>query len=207
MEAFCEAAEEQRRDTLHGHFLIWIKIGLLRRLLYSTDNKVKNKAKEEYMKYIDQVMSTSHEMFPLDVNMDHICTHCAALGSIDTMYKNRESDKSSDRSSKDNQPLQDARHKTKCHQIYSKVMQCRTCNISEIGTDIVSNSLKKLKAKLGSNVPVPVPNNLLDVAAYRFGYDIDMEDSKDGYKIINENKEDSFWNDSKAREILLRMCV
>ena len=34
-----------------------------------------------------------------------------------------------------------------------------------------------------------------------------MEDSKDGYILIHENKEDSFWNDLKARVLLLRMCL
>ena len=95
LEAFCEAIEEQGRGTLHGHFLIWIKnFDLLRRLLHSTDNNVKNKAKEEYIKYIDQVMSASHGLFPLDMNTNHTCTHCADSGrSIDAMYKNRESEK------------------------------------------------------------------------------------------------------------------
>ena len=149
------------------------KSGLLRRLLHSIDNKVKNKANKEYMKYIDQVMSASHGTFPLDINMDHTCTNCTAPGSIDALYKNRESKKkNSDTSSKDNQPLRDARHKTECHQIDSKVMQYKTCAIPARPTAVVSNYLKNLKAKLGSNVPIPVPHNLLDVAAYRFGYDV-----------------------------------
>ena len=183
------------------------KFDLLRRLLHSTDNKVKNKAKEEYIKYIDQVMSASHGLFSLDMNTDHTCTHCAASGSIDTMYKNWESNKkSNDSSPKDNQPLQDARHKSKCHQIDGKVMQCKACDIPERPADIVSNSLKKLKVKLGSNVPIPIPCNLLNVSAYRFGYNIDMTDSRGEYKVINENNKDSFWNDPKARAILLRIC-
>ena len=34
-----------------------------------------------------------------------------------------------------------------------------------------------------------------------------MEDSKDGYILVHENKEDSFWNDLKARVLLPRMCL
>ena len=71
-------------------------------------------------------------------------------------------------------------------------MQCEMCNIPERPTDIVSSSLKNLKDKLGSSVPIPVPCNLLDVAAYRFGYDIDMIDSRGEYTLINGNQEDSF---------------
>ena len=50
----------------------------------------------------------------------------------------------------------------------------------------IGRNFKKLKAKLESNVPIPVSYNFLDVAAYRFGYDIYIEDSKDRYKISNE---------------------
>ena len=71
-------------------------------------------------------------------------------------------------------------------------MQCKMCNIPERPTDIVSGALKRLKDKLGSSVPIPVPCNLLDVAAYRFGYDIDMIDSRGEYMLINENQEIAF---------------
>ena len=68
VEAFCQAIEEQGRGSLHGHFLVWIKgFALMRSMIYSKDEAVKNEAKKTYIKYVDQVMSATYGKFPLDM--------------------------------------------------------------------------------------------------------------------------------------------
>ena len=147
----------------------------MRSMLYSEDEAVKIEAKTKYIHYIDQVMSATYGNFPLDMEITHNCTTCTNVGSIDDVYKNRESVTKSNDLQKDNQPLRDARHKIKSHEIDGQVMQCKTCNNLKRPTDIISDSLKNLKDKLKSNVPVPLSRELLDVAAYRFGYDVDLD--------------------------------
>ena len=75
--------------------------------------------------------------------------------------KNRESVTKSNDLQKDNQPLRDARHKIKSHEIDGQVMQRKTCNNLKRPTDIISDSLKNLKDKLKSNVPVLFLGNFL----------------------------------------------
>ena len=84
-------------------------------------------------------------------------------------------------------------------------MQCKMCTIPERPTDIVSSSLKNLKEKLGSSVLIPVSCHFLDFAACIFACDIDTIDSRGEYTLINQNQEDSFWNNPRARAILLRI--
>ena len=175
----------------------------MRSMLYSEDKAVKIDARTKYIQYIDQVMSATYGNFFLDMEITHKCTKCTNVGSIDDVYKNRESVTKSNDLQKDNQPLRDARHKIKSHEIDGQVMQCKTCNNLKRPTDIISDSLKNLKDKLKSNVPVPLSRELLDVAAYRFGYDVDLDEKTCNYKVTNKNNHDSFWNDPRARKILL----
>ena len=79
-------------------------------------------------------------------------------------------------------------------------MQCKSCNAMKRQTDIISDSLNNFKDKLKGNVPFPLSPELLDVAAYRFGYDVDANQ-----KVTNNNNHDSFWNGPRARNILLRL--
>ena len=46
---------------------------------------------------------------------------------------------------------------------------------------------------------------LLDVAAYRFGYDVDLDGKKCNYNVTNKNNPDSFWNNPRTLNILLRL--
>ena len=196
VEAFCQAIEEQGRGSLHGHFLVWIKgFALMRSMIYSKDEAVKNEAKKTYIKYVDQVMSATYGKFPLDMGTPHTCAKCTNEGSIDEIYENRKSVSKGNALQKDNQPLRDACHKIKMHQIDGLVMQCKSCNTLRRPTHVISDSLNNLKDKLKSNVPFPLSPELLDVAAYRFGYDVDAD-----HKVTNKNNHDSFWNDPRARK-------
>ena len=198
LEAFCEAIEEQGRGTLHGHFLIWVKnFALLRRMLHDKRKAARESAKKEYIKYIDQVVSVRHGDFCLDV--EHECKS----GSPDSIYKNRESETNDSQAAK-HQPLRDARHNVKCRDIDGMVMQCKTCGAKERPTDVITSALNKLKRDLRSNVPVPLPRGLLDIAAYRFAYDMDLKHGPQGCSVAGKH-DDKFWSNADARNILLRL--
>ena len=141
LQAYCEAIEEQGRGTLHGHFLLWVNnFALLRKMLHDKDEAVRKSAKKEYVRYIDKVMSASHGNFSLDVNAR--CENCHTSSDINDIYKNRESS-GKDTSTPNNQPLRDARHKTKCHDIDDMVMQCTNCGCHQHPKDVVNDALKK----------------------------------------------------------------
>ena len=202
LQAFCEAIEEQGRGTLHGHFLLWVtNFALLRKMVQDKNDTVKASAKQEYMKYINKVMSASYGDFSLDANAR--CDHCQTSGDIDDMYKNRESS-GADQDTAKNQPLRDARHKTKCLQIDGMVMQCTACNRHQKPENVVNNTLKNINDEFGDDVPIPLPDDLTNVAAYRFVYDADFDNGLDKCTMTCGEKT-GFWDDPRARKILLRL--
>ena len=174
---------------------------LLRKMIHDKNDKVKASAKREYIKYIDKVMSASYGDFSLDANAQ--CDKCHTCGDINDIYKNRESS-GENQSTATNQPLRDARHKTKCHQIDDMVMQCTTCNNHKKPEDVVNNTLKKIKTEYGDDIPIPLPDELADVAAYRFVYDADFGNGLEKCSMACGEKQ-GFWDDPRARKILLRL--
>ena len=61
--------EEQGRKTLHAHILIWIKyFSTVRNLLFSYDDEIRVKAKNEIIRYVDKVMCSSYGS--LNISLD-----------------------------------------------------------------------------------------------------------------------------------------
>lgn len=72
-EAFCRADEEKGRFTLYGHWLLWVKnFGLLWKLVNDNNSDIKESARCEYSKYINDFMSVHQEDF--EIIKRHICT-------------------------------------------------------------------------------------------------------------------------------------
>ena len=59
--AFSLASEEQARKTLHGHFLIWLKLfSEMRDALFDDDPIKREAARAKFYEYIDKVLSASY---------------------------------------------------------------------------------------------------------------------------------------------------
>ena len=113
--------------------------------------------------------------------------------TVDAIYKNCEKE-----------DLREARHKVGCHTIDRRVLQCKTCKVKERPTDVISNALHTLKSKLSGDVPIPLPPGLLDIAAYRFVYDVDLGNGQNDCN-LEDGRNKHFWSDRQTRDILLRL--
>ena len=71
-EAYGTAIEEQGRKTLHGHILVWIKdFNILRNLLFHEDQGIRKEAKNEMLKYVENVMNSSYGGLHISVEESH----------------------------------------------------------------------------------------------------------------------------------------
>ena len=136
LEAFCRGDEEQGRFTLHSHWLIWVKkFGVLRKLLHATNKATRESAREEYIAYINSVMSAKYGDF--EVVSNHSCSNRhECTGNANDVFENC-----------DAQILRDARHKSECITIAGKVMQCVQCEEKVAPTDVMNNVLQDIKTK------------------------------------------------------------
>ena len=71
VEAFGKCDEEQGRKTLHSHWKTWVEgFGKLRNLLFHEDLLVRKRARIEYSKYVDMILSAT---FGTDLVVTHSC--------------------------------------------------------------------------------------------------------------------------------------
>lgn len=194
LEAFCRADEEQGRGSLHSHWLIWIKtFGRLRSLLYHCNETIRKKAQQSYISYINGVMSATHGEFEVTLN-----NQCCSIGKhdLDDTYENCETQK-----------LRDARHKSGCYNVHGNIMQCKQCKKKSNPKEIMSKVLAEMKQTLEPPSTIELPlsstsegelNRILDVASYRYVYDMVGTDT------ALKAADDSYWKDRRVRAILLR---
>ena len=72
VEAFGKCDEEQGRKTLHSHWKTWVEgFGKLRNLLFHEDLLVRKRARIEYSKYVDMILSAT---FGTDLVVTHSCS-------------------------------------------------------------------------------------------------------------------------------------
>jgi hypothetical protein len=195
LEAYSRADEEQGRGTLHGHWLIWIKeFGRLRDMLYDGDSKTREKAKEEFIKYLNLVMNASYpDEFEVAHWYEGECLHddCNQVAVDGKHYCHSHShlepknDKFIDC---DWQEFRDARHEDGCHKVGGRVMTCKLCKEKGVPSEKVVPreaawaGLEQMGAELGIS---SLPNLLkgghgeerarLDIAALRHVYDLDLD--------------------------------
>ena len=155
----------------------------------SNDVEVRRCARREYIKYINKVMSAQFGDF--EIIARHTCTNGEEkTGNINDMYSNC-----------DLQVLRDARHNTECIQVGGRVMQCVECGLREKPTDVITSALTLLRDNLSEDdttITLPLPGVLLDVAAYRFVYDM--------YNKRNQTEPShAFWDNQDVRRILLHL--
>jgi hypothetical protein len=62
VRALAGANEEQGHKTLHGHWKIWVEDinQSLQNALFDKDNNTRNKARQTFIKHIDNLISTSY---------------------------------------------------------------------------------------------------------------------------------------------------
>jgi len=62
-----DTTEEQGRKSLHSHILLFLALfDRLITMLWSTSEEVRRKTKDEFTKYIAQIMSSSYEIIDED---------------------------------------------------------------------------------------------------------------------------------------------
>lgn len=75
LDAYAVAHEEQGRKTLHGHWLLWIRhLSKIRAMLFHHNKETQRKAREEYSKYIQAVISGTYG----ELHVLHNCGEKAA---------------------------------------------------------------------------------------------------------------------------------
>ena len=149
VEAFAKADEEQGRKTLHSHWLIWVRnLGKLQSLLYSSDEDIAKEAREEFIKYIDKVMSASYG------DKFEVSPRCCPNES----FVDRE-----------NQIFRDARHKEHFYDVNGEIIKCSGCGKAVTTAKLVNYSLQvRQDAMEDSNVDLPISERRRDIAAYRY---------------------------------------
>ena len=161
--AFAPADEAQGRKTLHSHWQAWVKelCQKLRDQLFSNDEAKKAAARKRFNQLIDNLLHTSYGP---DLKVEHTCnnvnvetaTEPAPAGDV---FEDQEP-----------QVFRDARHRTLCHDMKGRVMQCMKCGSEVSSTDIVNLSLEFWQEKAiqeGSLVDInfPILPERLDIAA------------------------------------------
>ena len=195
LEAFSRADEEQGRGDLHGHWLLWIKeFGRLRNLLHDGDEKTKQCAKKELVKYLDMVMSSS---YPDGFEVVHFYEgECLADGcdekAVDGkhychthLFLERVKDQFTD---SEKQTFRYARHEDGCNkieikgeviEIKGKIMTCKSCKENVVPREAAWAGLERMGAKMGlSSFPTKLKGRhgeeraRLDIATQRHVYDL-----------------------------------
>jgi hypothetical protein len=120
--AFARADEEQGRGSLHSHWQIWVEelSQKVRDMLFDQNKDKRHQAREEFYRYIDEVMCASYGS---DLRVSHVCDEEVGANSknpvpqpVNEIFESREP-----------QILRDARHAGKCRGIGGKVMTCKQC--------------------------------------------------------------------------------
>ena len=139
-------------------------------------------------------MSANYGTFDMEVT--HTCetSNVKQVAPVNSIYVNCNT-----------QLLRDARHKSTCYKVQGEVLKCKTCGLEQSTTAVVTNAIQHRRDSLPSISHLDYPftkkeeDKLLDIAAYRFVYDMVDEDNR---ALIDEDN--SFWHDEQIRRILLR---
>ena len=147
--AFARADEEQGRGSLHGHWQIWVKelSQNTRDALFHPDLETRKRAREEFYRYIDDIICTS---FDSELEVLHTCggehDTLPKQGNIAEIFESREK-----------QVFRDSRHKNGAQIIGGRLLVCNQCGLHTSPTEAIDNSLlgrkEKIDASLGT-VPV-----------------------------------------------------
>ena len=131
MLAWLIGHEEQGRYILHSHWqLIIEELSMeLRNVLFSSDVEAKQKARSEFLAYVDAVMDSSYGV-ELVTNCPHGCTN------DDSTHVKVENANDIDTR------IARARHKSTCENLNAQLMQCPTCHNLVSHHDLVHNSIK-----------------------------------------------------------------
>ena len=123
---------------------------------------------------------------------------CATFGDVTVQHTCKKDKvltvKVQDHFTCDNQILRNSRNKHLCKEIKGQVLQCKHCSEAISTAEMVNLSLARWKDFSQSDVSMPISSERLDIAAYRFPYDIIDPESK---------IEDAFWGSTEPRQILL----
>jgi hypothetical protein len=135
--AFARADEEQGRGSLHSHWQIWVEelSQKVRDMLFDGDKVKRQQARDEFYKYIDQVMCASYGS---DLRVSHVCDMSNDTSDkpvpqpVDEIFESREP-----------QILRDARHAGKCRGIAGKVMECKQCHHCVSAEDLLLSDIQQ----------------------------------------------------------------
>ena len=156
--------EEQGRKTLHAHILIWIKdLSTVRNLLFSDDDDIRDKAKNEIIRYVDKVMCSSYGSLniSLDTN-DMEVNECGQANDILTSVSN--------------QKLRNMRHKDLCLEENGIIASCNATGTELTTSGIVNNALQQWykfsKDEMNLLSHFPMIKERQDIYCMRSIYDI-----------------------------------
>jgi hypothetical protein len=137
--AFARADEEQGRGSLHSHWQIWVEelSRKVRDMLFDQNKDKRQRAREEFYRYIDEVMCASYGS---DLRVSHVCDkeENADFGQnpvpqpVDEIFEIREP-----------QILRDARHAGKCRGIDGKVMKCKQCSYCVSADELLLSDIQQ----------------------------------------------------------------
>ena len=170
----------------------------MRRLLFSANSEEQKKARDEFIKYADEVMSDSFDVeLPVKNN---IC--CEEL-SEKLISDNITSPTADDVCNDDPQTIRNSWNKHRKNDIKGKVMKCKMCNNTISTVDIVNSALsyhiersRQVEEQQHSQL-LPIHQRRIDLASYRYPYD--CLEMKSPY--TNDHPE--FWMNGDVRTILL----
>jgi hypothetical protein len=135
VNAYAVGVEEQGRTSLHGHIILWILNYLnLQQNLFSTDANVRERSREEVIKYLDQVLSSTFDILQEEViNGVHgegeTCSTLDASTIIEGVSL---------------QNLREMRHRELLKKHKGKVVSCNNCKKKWDTAEVVQGVLAKL---------------------------------------------------------------
>ena len=194
VKAFAPADEEQGRKTLHSHWQIWVEElnQKLRDQLFDNDETKKTAARKRFTQLIDSLLHTSYGP---DLKVEHVCNNANSQPASEPILASNVFE------DREHQVFRNARHRTLCHDVKGRVMQCVSCGSEVSTTDIINLALESWRNKATQDgslagIKFPLSSERLDIAAYRHSYDMN------GGCITLDN---AFWGNQDVRDTLLRL--
>jgi hypothetical protein len=185
LEAFVRAAEEQGRGTLHSHWIIWIRgYSWVRSMLFHPNPEKRRAAKEEMLRYINKIMTSTYGN---DFEVKNVC--CGCTGFPDDVLD--------DSSLSNLQAIRNSRHKTKCMEVMGRVMTCKLCkerNYSSV--EVVNTALSRIvDCKYSQDdISIPLTRERIEIASYRY-----LMDERKGFD------DSTFWTNDTVRKLILKL--
>ena len=122
--------EDQGSGTLHDHLCLWVEnFQILQKLLFHENKDIKTKAREEMLKYVEKIMSSSYG----DLEISHSCNGKTIIGKPDDLL-----------SIKSCQHLRDLRNKNHCHALNGIIAECSICNKQFSSPDLINSAMQYL---------------------------------------------------------------